>query len=110
MLKEYKLRSISFAILFPVLTGAYYYHRFACATICSLVHCPNVYIYTTGAPTLFPFPSNLIHPSLHRCGSTKRPLLALPSMELRILLKIDLLSRLSNLYKSATASLEERRG
>ena len=31
-----------------------------------------------GTPTPFPFLSNLIHPSLHRCGSTKRPLLASP--------------------------------
>lgn len=32
---------------------------------CSLTPCPNVYIYI-GTPTLFSFPCNLIHPSLHR--------------------------------------------
>ena len=68
----------------------------------SVAPCPNVYI--TGNPTLFPFPSNLIHPSLHRCGSTKCPIS--PPLELRILLNIDLLSCLSNLYESLTASLK----
>ena len=84
----------------------YHYHRsrfYQYAGIRSVVRCPNVYVYITGNSTLFPFPSNLIYPSLHRCRSTKCPLSALPWSS-----KFDLPSCFTNLYESLTASLKEK--
>ena len=71
-----------FAILFLVLTGIslpqIHVHCSIDTLECAGWLSVPTSVYITGNPTLFPFPSNLIDPSLHRCGSTKCPLSGLP--------------------------------
>ena len=105
MLKHYKVRS-PLAILFPVFIETYHYRRstYAAPPIRSLAHW-NVYIGITGTPILpsYPYPPPSSQTRIYEMFYMTSPLEGL-----RLLQKIELPSRLSNLYASLMASLKEK--